>query len=65
MAVVPVQTAFALVTGGEGNTPRDDPGWPKGAAANFNNPARIAWWVLETSPHGRSSASPFAARRSC
>jgi hypothetical protein len=44
-AVVPVQTAFALITGGEGNTPRDDPGWPKGAAAIFNNPARIAWWA--------------------
>jgi hypothetical protein len=42
--VFPVQTAFALIIGGEGNAALDDPGWPKGAAAIFNNPARIAWW---------------------
>ncbi len=36
--------AFALITGGEGNTPITDPGWPKGAAAVFNSPNRIAWW---------------------
>lgn len=44
MAAVPFQTAFALITGGEGNSPVADPGWPKGAAVIFNNPARIAWW---------------------
>jgi hypothetical protein len=38
------QTAFALITGGTGNSPLHDPGWPKGAAAIFNSPARIAWW---------------------
>lgn len=37
-------TAFALIEGGEGNTPLNDPGWPKGAAAIFNHPGRIAWW---------------------
>ena len=44
LAAAPLQTAFALITGGEGNRPIADPGWPKGAAAIFNNPARIAWW---------------------
>ncbi len=41
---VPFRQAVALITGGEGNRPIADPGWPKGAAAIFNNPARIAWW---------------------
>src|ERR1700731_348167 len=36
--------AFALITGGEGNSPIADPGWPKGAAAIFNTKSRIAWW---------------------
>ena len=44
IAAFPFQAAVALITGGEGNTPVADPGWPKGAAAIFNNPARIAWW---------------------
>ena len=44
MAVIPAQRAVALITGGEGNKPITDPGWPKGAAAIFNNKARIAWW---------------------
>jgi hypothetical protein len=41
------QTAFAIITGDEGNTPTPDPGWPKGAARIFNHPGRIAyyeWW---------------------
>src|SRR5690606_21540214 len=37
-------TAQALITGGEGNQPIRDPGWPAGAAAVFNTKARIAWW---------------------
>ena len=37
-------TAFALIEGGEGNTPINDPGWPKGAATIFNHTGRIAWW---------------------
>ena len=44
IAAVPFRQAVALITGGEGNGPIADPGWPKGAAAIFNNPARIAWW---------------------
>lgn len=36
--------AYALITGGEGNSPMDDPGWPQGAAAVFNVKARVAWW---------------------
>ena len=44
MVIVPTQTALAVITGGEGNRPVADPGWPKGATAVFNNPVRIAWW---------------------
>src|SRR5215471_2884893 len=44
MVAVPSPEAFALITGGEGNKPVADPGWPKGAAAIFNIKARIAWW---------------------
>lgn len=44
MALILVPRAVALITGGEGNAPIADPGWPKGAAAIFNNKARIAWW---------------------
>ena len=40
IAAVPGQRAFALITDGEGNDPIPDPGWPTGAAAIFNNPAR-------------------------
>jgi hypothetical protein len=36
--------AFAMITGGEGNRPLQDPGWPAGAAAIFNVAERIAWW---------------------
>jgi Carboxypeptidase regulatory-like domain len=36
--------AFALILGGEGNTPLNDPGWPKGAAVIFNTKSRIAYW---------------------
>jgi len=41
---VPQRAANALITGGEGNKPIGDPGWPKGAAAIFTSPARVAWW---------------------
>jgi len=44
IAAIPSREAFALITGGEGNKPIADPGWPKGAAAIFNATARIAWW---------------------
>jgi hypothetical protein len=36
--------SLALITGGTGNAPIRDPGWPKGAASIFNHPARVAWW---------------------
>ena len=42
--LVPNPPVFALITGGEGNSPLHDPGWPNGAAAIFNNSARVAWW---------------------
>ncbi len=41
---IPTQRAFALITGGEGNSPIQDPGWPKGAEPLVNNKARIAYW---------------------
>ena len=44
LAVASPREASALITGGEGNTPIADPGWPKGAAAIFNHRGRIAWW---------------------
>jgi Carboxypeptidase regulatory-like domain len=44
IAAIPSREAFALITGGEGNKPLADPGWPKGAAAIFNVGARVAWW---------------------
>jgi hypothetical protein len=36
--------ACALITGGEGNDPLNDPGWPQGAAAVFNVTERVAYW---------------------
>lgn len=36
--------ARALITGGEGNEPIDDRGWPTGAAAVFNFKGRVAFW---------------------
>src|SRR6476620_11825016 len=44
LAVFAPGEAFALITGGEGNAPLTDPGWPRGAAAIFNHAGRIAWW---------------------
>lgn len=38
------QPAWALIFGGEGNKPINDPGWPKGAAAVFNSEFRVAYW---------------------
>src|SRR5262245_40172687 len=37
-------TAFALITGGVGNEPLRDPGWPAGGAVIFNTGTRVAWW---------------------
>ncbi|MFO0888533.1 MAG: carboxypeptidase-like regulatory domain-containing protein [Isosphaeraceae bacterium] len=36
--------SLALITGGEGNKPITDPGWPRGAASIFNHLSRVAWW---------------------
>jgi hypothetical protein len=44
LAAIPVQEAYALIVGGEGNAEVRDPGWPEGAAAIFNTKTRIAWW---------------------
>jgi len=44
LAVSAPREASALITGGTGNTPLRDPGWPTGAAAIFNHAGRIAWW---------------------
>jgi carboxypeptidase family protein len=44
LILTPSPWAYALISGGEGNEPISDPGWPAGAAAIFNNPTRIAWW---------------------
>jgi hypothetical protein len=67
MVAFPLRTAVALIIGGSGNSPVADPGWPKGAAAIFNTPARIAWW--EGPPFGggqwhaecRGDAKAFSA----
>jgi hypothetical protein len=40
-----VQTAFALRHFATGNRAIADPGWPKGTAAVFNNPARTGYWL--------------------
>ena len=44
IVAVPFGSASALITGGEGNKPIADPGWPGVAAAIFNHPGRVAWW---------------------
>src|SRR3954453_13643380 len=64
---VPQRPALALIMGGTGNDPIHDPGWPRGAAAIFNDPARVAWW--EGPPFGggqwhaecRGDAKTFSA----
>jgi hypothetical protein len=45
IALLTARSASALITGGEGNEPVRDPGWPAGAAAVFNTSARVAYWV--------------------
>src|SRR5262245_39663477 len=44
LIAVSSQPALALIFGGVGNKPIQDPGWPAGAAVIFNTPSRIAWW---------------------
>src|SRR5207253_8466570 len=47
LAIIAVrsQPALALIFGGVGNKPINDPGWPAGAAVIFNSASRIAYWV--------------------
>lgn len=49
-------SALALITGGEGNEPVRDPGWPNGAAAVFNSTSRIAHWEGPPLGGGQSHA---------
>lgn len=44
MTLAACGTACGLITGGVGNEPIRDPGWPAGAAAIFNHPGRVAYW---------------------
>lgn len=53
-AVAPL--ASAMITGGSGNEPLHDPGWPAGAARVFNHPARVAHWEGPPFGGGRSRA---------
>ncbi len=49
-------TAWGLITGGEGNDPIVDPGWPKDAAAVFNTKSRVAYWEGPPFGGGQSHA---------
>ena len=44
LLVLQPRAAHALIRGGEGNSPLNDPGWPQGAAAVFNVRHRVSWW---------------------
>jgi hypothetical protein len=44
ITAVSSREALALISGGVGNAPLRDPGWPKGAEVIFNTTARVAWW---------------------
>ena len=58
LAVSAPREASALITGGTGNTPLRDSGWPAGAVAIFNHVGRIAWW--EGPPLAAASGVPSA-----
>ena len=53
-------TAFALITGGLGNDPVRDAGWPLGAVDVANLKTRVGWW--EGPPFG---GGPSTAGRGC
>jgi hypothetical protein len=53
---ISAQRASALITGGEGNDPVHDPGWPAGVAAVFNHPSRVAHWEGPPFGGGQSHA---------
>ncbi len=48
--------AWALITGGTGNTPVPDPGWPAGALTIFNTTSRVAFWEGPPFGGGQSHA---------
>ena len=48
--------AWGLITGGEGNDPIADPGWPKDAAVVFNTKSRVAHWEGPPFGGGQSHA---------
>ncbi|MEI8018811.1 MAG: carboxypeptidase regulatory-like domain-containing protein [Schlesneria sp.] len=56
IAGVSSSPAWALITGGEGNDPVADPGWPKDAAAVFNTKSRVAYWEGPPFGGGQSHA---------
>ena len=55
-ASVSSSQAWALITGGEGNDPVADPGWPTNAAVVFNTKSRIAFWEGPPFGGGQSHA---------
>ena len=56
IAGVSSNPAWGLITGGEGNDPVADPGWPKGAVSVFNTQCRIAYWEGPPFGGGQSHA---------
>jgi len=64
LVAVPARHVLALIMGGEGNKPINDPGWPKGAAEIFNHPGRVAWWEGRrlAADNGRLSAAAIPRR---
>jgi len=56
ITVVLWQPAWALITGGTGNKPLPDPGWPQGAATVFNTKSRVAYWTGSPFDSGQSHA---------
>jgi hypothetical protein len=49
-------SAMAMITGGTGNEPLPDPGWPAGADKVFNHPSRVACWEGPPFGGGQSHA---------
>ena len=56
LSAIFTKPASALIQGSTGNSPLTDPGWPDGAAAIVNNPARIACWEGPPFGGGQSHA---------
>ena len=56
LMVSSLSPAWALITGGEGNEPVHDPGWPTGASVVFNTKSRVAYWEGPPLGGGQSHA---------